>query len=173
MTHIAMLSIAGVLACAVPAPAQSITDAQIAAIVVTANQVDVDAGTLAAANASNADVRTFARLMVTDHTGVNKAAVDLATRLKVTPEDSPTSRAIKAAGDKNLAALKQLKGAAFDKAYIDNEVAYHQQVLDAVDTVLIPGAQNAELKALLVKVRPAFAAHLAHARHQQAALAKN
>lgn len=173
MTHIAMLSIAGVLACAVSAPAQSITDAQIAAIVVTANQVDVDAGTLAAANASNADVRTFARLMVTDHTGVNKAAVDLATRLKVTPEDSPTSRAIKAAGDKNLAALKQLKGAAFDKAYIDNEVAYHQQVLDAVDTVLIPGAQNAELKALLVKVRPAFAAHLAHARHQQAALAKN
>lgn len=173
MTHIAMLSIAGVLACAVPAPAQSITDAQIAAIVVTANQVDVDAGTLAAANASNSDVRTFARLMVTDHTGVNKAAVDLATRLKVTPEDSPTSRAIKAGGDKNLAALKQLKGAAFDKAYIDNEVAYHQQVLDAVDTVLIPGAQNAELKALLVKVRPAFAAHLAHARHQQAALAKN
>lgn len=172
MTHIATLAVAGVIACALPASAQSINDAQIAAIVVTANQVDVDAGTLAAEKASNADVRTFARLMVTDHTGVNKAAIALATRLKVTPEDNPTSRALKEGGDTNLAALKKLAGAAFDKAYIDHEVAYHQQVLDALDTVLIPGARNAELKALLVKVRPAFVAHLEHAKHQQAALGK-
>lgn len=170
MMKISTLAFAGALACAIPATAQSINDAQIASIVVTANQVDVDAGKLAAARTSDAGVKTFAQLMVTDHTGVNKAAVDLATRLKVTPEDNPTSQALKAAGDKNIAKLKALKGKAFDKAYIDNEVAYHQQVLDALDKVLIPGASNEELKALLVKVRPAFVAHLEHAKHQQAAL---
>jgi putative membrane protein len=110
--------------------------------------------------------------MVTDHTGVNKSAVDLVTKLKVTPEDNPTSQSLKAGGEKNVAALKKLKGAAFDKAYVDHEVAYHQQVLDAVDKTLIPNAKNAELKALLVKVRPAFVAHLEHAKQLQSTLAK-
>ena len=155
-----------------PTSAQGINDAQIASIVVTANQVDVDAGKLAAARTTNDAVRKFAELMVTDHTGVNKAAVDLATRLKVTPQDNPTSQALKTGGEKNIAMLKTLSGAAFDKAYVDHEVAYHQQVLDAVDKVLIPGASNAELKALLVKVRPAFVAHLEHAKHLQASLKK-
>ena len=153
-----------------PASAQAINDAQIASIVVTANQVDVDAGKFAAARTKNDAVRKFAELMVTDHTGVNKSAVDLATRLKVTPQDNPTSQALKTGGEKNIATLKTLSGAAFDKAYVDHEVAYHQQVLDAVDKVLIPGASNAELKALLVKVRPAFVAHLEHAKHVQASL---
>jgi putative membrane protein len=147
------------------ASAQNINDAQIASIVVTANQVDVDAGKLAASQSSNDDVRKFAQLMVTDHTGVNKAAIELATKLKVSPQDNPTSRSLKADGDKHLARLKTLSGAAFDKAYVDREVAYHQQVLDALDTLLIPNATNAELKALLVKVRPAFVAHLEHAKH--------
>jgi putative membrane protein len=71
-----------------------------------------------------------------------------------------------------VASLKTLKGAAFDKAYIDHEVAYHQQVLDALDKTLIPNAQNAELKALLVKVRPAFVAHLDHAKQLQSSLGK-
>jgi putative membrane protein len=151
---------------------QEINDAQIASIVVTANQVDVDAGKLAATKASDPEVKKFAQLMVTDHTGVNKSAVDLATKLKVTPEDNPTSKSIKSGGDENVATLKTLQGAAFDKAYVDHEVAYHQQVLEAVDKTLIPGAKNAELKALLVKVRPAFVAHLEHAKHVQASLAK-
>jgi putative membrane protein len=150
--------------------AQAITDAQIAAIVVTANQVDIDAGKLAHARASNESTKTFAQLMVTDHTGVNKAAVDLVTKLKVTPEDNDTSRSLKTDGDKHLAHLKTLKGTAFDKAYVDHEVAYHQQVLDALDKVLIPGATNADLKALLVKVRPAFVAHLEHAKRLQASI---
>jgi putative membrane protein len=152
--------------------AQGPTDAQIASIVVTANQVDIDAGNLAKATSTNADVKSFAQLMVTDHTGVNKSAVDLVTKLKVTPEDNPTSQSLKAGGEQNVAALKKLKGAAFDKAYIDHEVAYHQQVLDAVDKTLIPNAKNAELKALLVKVRPAFVAHLEHAKHLQSTLPK-
>jgi putative membrane protein len=158
------------LALTTAASAQSINDAQIASIVVTANQVDVDAGKLAAAQTTNAEVKKFANLMIADHTGVNKQAVALVTKLKVTPEDNDTSRSLKAGGDKNVDALKGLKGAAFDKAYVDHEVAYHQAVLDAVDKTLIPNASNAELKALLVKVRPAFVAHLEHAKHVQASL---
>jgi putative membrane protein len=150
--------------------AQAPTDPQIAAIVVTANTVDIDAGKLAKSMAASPDVKQFADQMITDHSGVNKQAVALVTKLKVTPEDNPTSQSLKSGGEKNLDNLKTLKGAAFDKAYIDHEVAYHQQVLDAVDKTLIPSAQNAELKALLVKVRPAFVAHLEHAKHVQSTL---
>src|SRR6185312_2727065 len=146
------------------------TDPQIAAIVVTANQVDIDAGKLAESKATNQEVKAFARQMVTDHTGVNKAATALVTRLKVTPEENATSRSLKSGGDANIQHLKALEGAAFDRAYIDNEVTYHQSVLDALDHTLIPGAKNAELKALLVKVRPAFEAHLAHAKQIQSTL---
>lgn len=154
------------------ANAQEINDAQIASIVVTANQVDIDAGKLAAARATNPEVKKFARLMITDHTGVNKSATALVTKLKVKPEDNPTSQSLKDGGIKNVDNLKTLKGAAFDKAYIDHEVAYHQQVVDAVDKTLIPGAKNEELKALLVKVRPAFVAHLEHAKQLQSSLDK-
>jgi len=152
--------------------AQAIDDAQIAHIVVTANQVDIDAGKLAASMATSPEVKKFGQQMVTDHTGVNKQAVDLATKLTVTPADNPTSQSLKAGGDKNVANLKTLKGAAFDKAYVDHEVAYHQAVLDALDKTLIPGASNTELKALLVKVRPAFVAHLEHAKTIQSSLGK-
>jgi putative membrane protein len=148
------------------------SDAQIAAIVVTANQVDIDAGELARTKAQSAQVKQFAQQMVTDHTGVNRQATALVTRLKVTPEPNETSQALKQGGDANVANLKTLSGAAFDKAYVDHEVAYHQQVIDALDATLVPSAQNAELKALLVKVRPAFVAHLEHAKHLQAGLGK-
>jgi putative membrane protein len=151
--------------------AQGINDAQIASIVVTANQVDIDAGTLAKSRARGLEVRNFAQLMVTDHTAVNKSATDLVTTLKVTPQDNPTSQSLKSEGNKNLAHLRTLKGAAFDKAYIDHEVVYHQQVIDALDKVLIPGASNEALKALLIKVRPAFVAHLEHAKQLQASTA--
>jgi putative membrane protein len=148
------------------------SDPQIAAIVVTANQVDVDAGKLAKSRAHSKDVKKFAQQMITDHTAVNKQATALAKKLKVTPEASDTSRSLKKGGDDNLAALKKLKGAAFDKAYVDHEVAYHQAVLDAIDKTLVPSADNAELKDLIVKVRPAFVAHLEHAQHLQAQLGK-
>ena len=148
------------------------TDAQIAAIVVTANQVDIDAGKLAKSKSTNPDVRNFAQLMVSDHTGVNQAATDLVKKLHVTPQENPTSQSLKAGGEQNIAKLKDLKSAAFDKAYVDHEVAYHQQVLDALNKTLIPSAQNKELKALLIKVRPAFVAHLKHAKQLQATLAE-
>ena len=158
-------------ACA-PAQADGPSDAQIAAIVVVANQVDIDAGKLAESKSTNKEVKEFAKLMVADHTGVNKAAVALVTKLKVNPEENPTSTSLKKGGEDTLKRLKGLKGAEFDKAYVDNEVTYHQTVLDAVDKTLIPSAKNEELKALLVKVRPAFVAHLEHARHIQASLRK-
>jgi len=167
----ALIVALGMAAPVAAAPSGSINDAQIASIVVTANQVDIDAGKAAAAKTTNPEVKTFAQLMVTDHTGVNKSATDLVTKLKVTPEDNETSQALKAGGEKNLSSLQALSGNAFDKAYVDHEVAYHQQVLDAVDQTLIPNAKNADLKALLVKVRPAFVAHLEHARHLQSSLA--
>ena len=166
----AVITIGAICLCAATASAQGVNDAQIAAIVVTANQVDIDAGKLAAATTMNAVVKKFAQLMVTDHTGVNKQAVALATRLKVTPQENDTSKSLKAGGEKNVANLRTLNGAAFDKAYVDHEVAYHQAVLDAIDKTLIPNASNADLKALLVKVRPAFVAHLEHAKHVQASL---
>ncbi len=146
------------------------TDPQIAAIVVTANQVDIDAGKFAARKTRTKGVAEFAQLMVADHTGVNAAAVALVTRLHVTPESNATSDSLKKGGDENLAVLRGLKGKAFDKAYVDHEVAYHQSVLDAVDQTLIPSAQNADLKALLQKYRPAFAAHLEHAKQLQMTL---
>jgi putative membrane protein len=152
--------------------AQAPNDAQIASIVVTANQVDIDAGKLAESKASNAQVKAFGKQMVTDHSGVNKQAVALVTKLKVTPEDNATSKSLKAGGEANLANLKKLSGAAFDKAYVAHEVEYHQQVIDALDKTLIPSAQNAELKNLLVAVRPAFVAHLDHAKMLQGSLGK-
>lgn len=148
------------------------TDPQIAAIVVTANQVDIDAGKLATSRASSREVKQFAQQMVTDHTSVNKSATDLVKKLKVKPESNPTSESLKKGGDENMASLKKLKGAEFDKAYVNHEVDYHQTVLDAVDKTLIPSAQNADLKALLVKVRPTFAAHLDHAKQLQSQLAR-
>ena len=166
----AVVVMAAVLLVGSTAYAQAVDDAQIASIVVTANQVDIDAGKLASSMAANGDVKKFGEQMVTDHTGVNKQATELVTKLKVTPKDNPTSESLKSGGAENVANLKKLQGAAFDKAYVDHEVAYHQQVIDALDKTLIPNASNAELKALLVKVRPAFVAHLEHAKHVQSSL---
>ena len=148
------------------------SDPQIAGVVVAANQIDIDAGKLAKSHTKNKEVSKFAQLMITDHTAVNKQAGALVKKLGVTPEDSAASKSLKDGAAQNIANLKTLKGAAFDKAYVDHEVAYHQAVLDAVDRVLIPSAKNAELKDLIVKVRPAFVAHLDHAKMVQSFLAK-
>ncbi|HET7401135.1 MAG TPA: DUF4142 domain-containing protein [Usitatibacter sp.] len=161
-----ILAAAAVLA-AGSAFAQAPNDAQIAHIVVTANQVDIDAGKVAEKHGSSADVKAFAKQMVTDHTAVNKQATDLAKKLGVKPEDNPTSQSLKKGGQDNVKKLNGLKGKEFDKAYIDQEVTYHQAVLDAIDKTLIPNAKNAELKALIEKVRPAIQGHLDHAKQIQ------
>jgi putative membrane protein len=172
MTPLKLLFTAALIASVGGVAAKAPNDAQIASIVVVANQVDIDAGHLAESKASSTDVKSFAKQMITDHTGVNKQAVALVTRLGVTPQDNPTSQSLKKGGEDNMKSLKLLKGTAFDKAYIDHEVTYHQQVLDEIDKTLIPSAQNPELKALLLAVRPAFVGHLEHAKQVQSNLGK-
>ncbi len=152
------------------AQAEAPNDAQIAAIVVAANTTDIDAGKLAKSQSKNKEVKAFAQRMVTDHTGSNKQASALVKKLKVTPEENATSKGLKDDGAAMRKKLKGMKGAEFDKAYIDNEVTYHQTVLDAIDKTLIPNAKNAELKDLLTKTRPVIDDHLQHAKKIQASM---
>jgi putative membrane protein len=147
---------------AAAAPARN--DAQIAHIAVTANAIDSSAGAYAVEHATAAAVKDFARTMVRDHGAVNKQAVALATKLNVTPEDNDVSRGLQEGAGQSRTALEGLTGAAFDRAYMDREIAYHQSVIDALNQTLIPGAQNAELKQLLTSVAPNFDAHLARAK---------
>ena len=147
-----------------------LTDPQIAHIAYTAGEIDIKAAKQAIDKASNTEVKQFAQDMVRDHEAVNKQALDLVKKLKVTPEDNDTSKALsKQAGDK-LAELGKLKGAAFDKAYIENEVAYHKTVNGALEKQLIPSSSNAELKSLLQTGLKIFQGHEQHAEHVAASL---
>jgi len=159
--------------CVVPLAAAAkaeLGDAQIVHIVVTANQVDVDAGKLALSKARNGEIKQFAQTMITDHGGAIKAATDLVGKLKVTPQENDTSKALVKDGQDARAKLAKLDGDAFDKAYVDNEVGYHAAVVKALDDTLIPNAQNGELQSLLTSVRGVAAAHLEHARQLQKSL---
>jgi putative membrane protein len=141
------------------------TDPQIAHIAYTAGQIDIEAAQQALEKSQNKDVRAFATNMETDHKAVNDKALALVKKLNVTPEDNDTSKALtKQAADKR-AELAKLSGAAFDKAYIDNEVAYHKTVDSALENTLIPDASNPELKDLLKTGLKIFEGHLQHAEH--------
>lgn len=150
--------------------AQAPSDSQIAKIVVTANKADIDGGKLALSKTKNADVKAFAKQMVTDHTRANEKVTALAKKLKVTPEDSETSTTLEHKASANLADLKKLSGKEFDKTYINKEVETHETVLNEIDNTLIPNAKNPELKALVERIRPEIAAHLAHAKSIQSKL---
>ena len=159
---IAALSILGSAALAQGAKP---TDPQIAHIAYTAGVIDIAAAKQAIDKAGDKDVKAFAQDMVRDHEAVNKQALDLVKKLKVKPEDNDTSRALaKQAADKQ-AELKKLKGAAYDKAYIANEVAYHKTVNGALEKTLIPDATNPELKSLLQTGLKIFQGHEQHAEH--------
>ena len=139
------------------------TDPQIAHIAYTAGQIDIAAAEQAIKKSKNDDIVAFAKQMEEDHKAVNDQALALVKKLGVTHEENPTRKALsKAAADK-LAELGKLDGAAFDKAYIDNEVAYHKTVDAALKDTLIPAAQNAELKALLQQGLTLFTEHEQHA----------
>jgi putative membrane protein len=162
MKNLIILTIA-LMAPAMASAAAELNDAQIAGIVVAANQIDIDAGKLAESKSTNPEVKAFAHRLIGEHTDVNKQATDLATKLKITPEESTISKALKSDAKRNTERLKKLSGKDFDKLYVADEVAFHQQVLNTMDNKLLPNAQNEELKALLVKVRPALVAHQEHA----------
>jgi putative membrane protein len=141
------------------------TDPQIAHIAYTAGQIDIQAAQLAIKKSKNKDVVAFANDMARDHKAVNDKALALVKKLKVTPEDNDTSKALsKQAADERVT-LSKLNGAAFDKAYIDNEVAYHKTVNGALENTLIPSASNAELKDLLTTGLKIFQGHQQHAEH--------
>ncbi|MBW9114663.1 DUF4142 domain-containing protein [Rhizobium cauense] len=141
------------------------TDPQVAHIAYTAGAIDVDAAKLALSKTKNKDVASFAKSMEKDHEAVNEKALALVKTLNVSPEDNPTSQALTKAAKEKQAELSKLDGPAFDKAYIDNEVAYHKQVNGALQTLLIPSAENKELKGLLETGLKLFQGHQQHAEH--------
>ena len=147
-------------------------DAQIAQIVLTADTVDVDYGKLAVKKTKNAEVKAFAETMIRDHTAVNEKAAALAKKLSLTPEASATSKSLESNGHTEMAKLKAMHGAEFDKAYVDNEVSYHEAVIGVLTSTLIPNAKNADLKALLESGKPIFESHLEHAKQIQKTLNK-
>lgn len=167
MIRTTMLAAAFALALPAAAMAQAAapTDPEIAHIAYTAGQLDIDAGKQALAKSKNKDVRGFAEVMVRDHTAVNEKALALVKKLNVTPAANPTSAALADGAKKAHDANARLDGAAFDKAYLQNEVAYHKAVNAALKDTLIPSARNAELKALLETGLKLFQEHQAHAEH--------
>jgi putative membrane protein len=161
---IALFAAAAALGLSAPAlAADAPTDPQIAHIAYTAGSIDVAAAKQALAKTHNKAVRSFAQEMVRDHQAVNAKALALVKKLHVTPQDNPTSQALNKGANEELAKLKKLNGAQFDRAYIDNEVAYHKTVNGALQSTLIPNAKNGELKSLLETGLTLFKEHEAHA----------
>jgi putative membrane protein len=165
-------SLAAVLLISGAAYAQDakLNDAQIAHIAYTAGQIDIQAAEQALKKAKNKDVRAFAQNMVRDHKAVNNQALALVKKLKVKPQDNATSKALVKQAAAKRKELAKLSGAAFDKAYAENEVAYHKTVDNALETTLIPSASNAELKSLLQTGLKIFQGHEQHAEHVAASL---
>lgn len=159
-----------VFAVSVAKAADKPSDPQIAHIAYTAGFIDVEAAKLALSKTKNPDVAAFATSMKKDHEAVNELALALVKKLKVTPEDNATSQALTKAAEDSRAKLADLDDAAFDKAYIASEVAYHKQVNGALETLLIPSAQNEELKSLLETGLKLFQGHEQHAEHVSAEL---
>jgi putative membrane protein len=168
------LSPALISLCLVGAPAlaqaATLTDPQIAHVAYTAGAIDIEAAKQALAKSKSKEVREFAQEMVTDHSEVNKQALTLVKQLHVTPEDNDTSRALTKQAAEKRKALAELSGAAFDKAYVANEVAYHKTVNSALKGTLIPSAQNGQLKSLLQTGLKIFQGHEQHAEHLAAEL---
>jgi putative membrane protein len=149
-----------------------LTDPEIASVAVTANQIDINYAKIAKEKSKNDDVLKFAATMTTDHQSVIDQAVALCKKLGVTPKDNDVSKNLNAGAVTTTKTLRDKTGDVFNKAYIDNEVAYHKAVIETVDNVLIPQTQNADLKALLVKVSPILKSHLEHAQMIQKMLTK-
>ena len=165
---------AGLTASAAVFAAQAATggpsDPQIAHIAYTAGQLDVSAAKLALEKSKNPAVREFAGTMVRDHEAVNVKALGLVKKLGVTPEANPVSASLTEQVSTAMDRLKALDGAAFDRAYAEQEAGYHKAVNSALSDTLIPSADNAELKSLLETGLSLFREHQRHAEHLAADL---
>ncbi len=158
-----------------PAIAQEkakLSDAEVAFTAVTANQIDINYAAIAKEKSKDPEVLKFAETMERDHKAVIEQAVALAKKLGVTPKDNAVSQKLMADAEKTKSLLRSKSADTFDKAYIDNEVTYHKAVIEAVEGLLIPDTENAELKELLQNVVPALKAHLMHAEMLQKSLTK-
>lgn len=158
------------VAASLSAYAQAPSDAQIVGIVQAANRIDINLAKLALTKTKDPQVKEFANQMISDHTNLEKSVGDLAKKLGVTPEQSDTSKHLKRQAADEMKKLRSLQGKAFDKEYVSHEVAFHQAVIDAATTTLIPNAKNAELKSALKEAAPLLQGHLQHARQLQESL---
>jgi putative membrane protein len=150
---------------------ERLSDANIVALLDEANKADSSAGAVAVGKATNAEVKAFARLMMSEHHALRQQGKDLAARLKVTPEP-PATDPLKPLAESEMTALKSTpKGARFDQVYIEQEVAAHKAVLDLVDDAH-DQAQNEQLKALIEKAKPVIQKHLDQAEALQDKLGK-
>jgi putative membrane protein len=152
-----------------PAP-EGPTDGNIAAMLLAANNTDISYAKLAPARASSPAIKDFARRMITDHAAVNTAITELIARTDIKPEENTQSLDFRDESTTKRDLLRQLEGHAFDSTYIVNEIDYHTRLLRTLDVVLIPKAQDGQLRQVLVSVRPAIVAHLTHAHQVQASL---
>jgi putative membrane protein len=144
-----------------------LSDPEVASVAVVANQIDISYADIAKKKSKDKEVLKFAETMISDHNAVLTQAGALVKKLNVTPKDNAVSQSLLADADKTKKMLNAKSAKDFDKAYIDNEVAYHKAVISAVETLLIPETENAELKALLQNVVPALKTHLGHAEMLQ------
>lgn len=144
-----------------------LSDAEVAFIAVTANQIDIAYADIAKQKSKDPEVLKFAETMQRDHKGVIDQAVALAKKLGVNPLDNSVSKKLVTDSEATKKDLLSRSGKSFDKAYIDNEVGYHKAVIQAVEDLLIPETENGELKQLLSNVLPALKAHLMHAEMMQ------
>jgi len=152
--------------------AAALDDPTIIAIFDAANTWDIETSQVALRKSRNKDVRKFAQMMVRDHKAVRQLGRDLAKKLHVTPTPPGKDFALAVDHEATMKTLRNTRGRAFDKAYIDHEVSFHQAVIDAVTSQLLPATKNAELKALEEKVAPNFVAHLAAAKDVQRKLSR-
>jgi putative membrane protein len=147
-----------------------LNDAQIAKIVRTANDGEIQQGKLAVNQTTNSEVRKFARMMIRQHAKVNRKLGRVSKSQNIEPQDSQPATNLKQEGEKTLTSLKAAKGMEFDRAYVDAQVKAHQEVLSSIDKELLPNAKDAKLQAMLKETRPAVEQHLNHATHLQAKL---
>jgi putative membrane protein len=149
----------------------AIDDPTICAIFDAANTWDVETSDIAMKKGTTKEVRDLAAMFSRDHKAVRQQGRDLVKKLGVTPT-APKDFALAADHDQAMKTLNSTSGKAFDRAYLEHEVAYHKAVIDAVKGTLLPATQNAELKALQVKVAPAFEAHMLAAQRLLDGMAK-
>jgi len=158
VAYSSLATLGGLSAAAVGAQSKAIDDATIVAIFDAANTYDIEAGALAEKKTKNHDIHEFAEMLQRDHKAVRQQGRDLAASLKVTPTP-PADFALAKAHADAMAKLRSLTGPAFDRAFLQNEVDFHNAVINAVTTTLLPATQNAQLKDLETRVAPAFVAH--------------